>query len=89
LWLYFRFNLCFAQRAPDVEAVLAACGVVVTYETIRQWCKKFGRQDANQLRRRRAQPGNTWHLDEVFLTINGRRYYLWQAVNKMATYSIF
>ena len=66
VWLYFRF--CLSYR--DVEELLAERGVVVTYETVRQWCLKFGQQYANQLRRRRAQPGDKWHLDEVFLKIN-------------------
>jgi putative transposase len=66
VWLYFRFSLSYR----DVEELLAARGVVVTYETVRQWCLKFGQQYANQLRRRRARPGDKWHLDEVFLKIN-------------------
>lgn len=78
VWLYFRFSLSYR----DVEELLAERGVVVTYETIRQWCQKFGQQYANQLRRRRAQPGDTWHLDEVFVTINGKGQYLWRAVDQ-------
>jgi putative transposase len=78
VWLYFRF--CLSYR--DVEALLFARGIVVTYETIRQWCRKFGQAYANQLRRRRPQPGDKWHLDEVFLSINGKRHYLWRAVDQ-------
>src|SRR5262245_37880690 len=78
VWLYFRFSLSYR----DVEELLAARGIVVTYETIRQWCQKFGQQSANQLRRRRAQTGDKWHLDEVFLKINGRLHYLWRAVDQ-------
>jgi putative transposase len=78
VWLYFRF--CFSYR--DVEELLFARGVIVTYEAIRKWCRKFGQQYANQLRRRRPRPGDTWHLDEVFLTINGERHYLWRAVDQ-------
>ncbi len=74
VWLYFRFNLSFR----DVEELLAARGVVVIYETVREWCKKFGQQFAKQLRRRRAQPGDKWHADEVFLKINGKTHYLWR-----------
>ncbi len=70
IWLYFRFSLSFR----DVEELLAERGIVASYETIRQWCLRFGQQYANQLRRR-AQPGDTWHLDEVFLTINGKTHY--------------
>jgi len=57
----------------------------VTYETVRQWCQKFGQQYANQLRRRRAKPGDKWHLDEVFLKINGKTSYLWRAVDQNGT----
>src|ERR687897_3701611 len=78
VWLYFRF--CLSYR--DVEELLFARGVIVTYEAIRQWCRKFGQQYANQLRRRRPRPGDKWHLDEVFLTINGARHYLWRAVDQ-------
>jgi putative transposase len=52
--------------------LLVARGVVVSDETIRSWCATFGPDYANQLRRRRARPGDTWHLDEVFVKINGR-----------------
>ncbi len=68
VWLYYRFNLSYR----DVEALLAARGMVATNETIRQWCRTFGQQYANQLRWRRARPRDTWHLDEVFLKINGQ-----------------
>jgi putative transposase len=61
---------------------LAARGVEITYETVRQWCLKFGQYDANHLRRRRARPRDTWHLDEVFLKINGKTHYLWRAVDQ-------
>jgi putative transposase len=61
---------------------MAARGVLLTYETVRQWCQKFGQQYAKQLRRRRAQTGDKWHLDEVFLKINGRLHYLWRAVDQ-------
>jgi putative transposase len=50
--------------------------VVDTYESIRQWCRKFGQTYANELRRRRPQPGHKWHLDEVFISINGVQHYL-------------
>ena len=77
VWLYHRFPLSFRE----VEEA-HACGVIVTYETIRQWCAKFGPVYAAGLRRRQPRPGDTWHLDEVFLTINGRRHYLWRAVDQ-------
>jgi putative transposase len=78
VWLYFRFCLSFRE----VEELLFERGVVVTYETIRKWCRKFGQSYANQLRHRRARPGDKWHRDEVFLTIKGERHYLWRAVDQ-------
>ncbi len=78
VWLYFRFSLSFR----DVEELMAARGVVLSYETVRRWTLKFGQQYANELRRRRPQPGDTWHLDEVFLKINGKTSYLWRAVDQ-------
>ena len=78
VWLYFRF--CLSFRA--VEELLFERGVVVTYEAIRQWCRKFGQRYANQLRRRRPRPGDKWHVDEVLLTIKGERHYLWRAVDQ-------
>jgi len=78
VWLYYRF--CLSYR--DVEELLFARGIAVTYEAIRKWCRKFGQQYANQLRRRRLRLGDKWHLDEVFLTIHGERHYLWRAVDR-------
>jgi putative transposase len=66
----------------DVEEMMAARGVVLTYETVRCWCDKFGKQYADGLRRRRARTGDKWHLDEVFLKINGVTHYLWRAVDQ-------
>ena len=62
--------------------MMARRGVEVTYETIRQWCLKFGQAFANKLRRRRARPGDKWHLDEVVLKIKGKLCYLWRAVDQ-------
>ena len=81
VWLYFRFPL--SHR--DVEELLFVRGVIVSYEAIRKWCRKFGQQYANQLRRRRPRPGDKWHLDEVFITINKERHYLWRAVDQDGT----
>jgi putative transposase len=78
VWLYFRIHLSLR----DVEELLAERGVTVTYETIRAWCSKFGRTYAARLRRRRAQPSDKWHLDEVQLKIKGKRHWLWRAVDK-------
>jgi len=78
VWLYFRFALSFR----DVEEMLAMRGVALTYETIREWCFKFGQTYANGLRHKSPRPGDRWHLDEVFLKINGRLHYLWRAVDQ-------
>jgi putative transposase len=78
VWLYFRFSLSFR----DVEELLAQRGIVVTYETVRQGCLKFGQTYANELRRRRPRCGDHWHLDEMYLKINGKTHYLWRAVDQ-------
>src|SRR5215471_7765045 len=78
LWLYYRFPLSFR----DVEEMLAMRGVNLSYETVREWCLKFGQTYANGLRSRSSRPGDRWHLDEVFLKINGRLHYLWRAVDQ-------
>src|SRR5215472_10774047 len=78
VWLYSRFTLSYR----DVEDLLFEHGITVSHEAIRRWCRKFGQDYANRLRRRRPQPGDTWHLDEVFLTIHGKRHSLWRAVDQ-------
>jgi len=65
-----------------VQELLFERSIDVTHEAIRQWCRKFGQDYANRLKRRRAQPGDKWHLDEVFVTIHGKRHYLWRAVDQ-------
>jgi len=77
VWLYFRFPLSFR----DIEDLLAERGIDVTYETARRWCLKFGRAYAASLRQSRSRTDTRWHLDEVFVSINGRRMYLWRAVD--------
>lgn len=77
VWLYFRFPLSFR----DVEDLLAERGVDVSYETVRRWTLKFGQAYAHKLRRLRPRPDGRWHLDEVFVSINGKRVYLWRAVD--------
>jgi putative transposase len=72
----------FAQFSRCGRADDAQRGIVVTYETLRQWCLKFGQTSANELRRRRQSTGDKWHMDEVFLTIRGERHYLWRAVDQ-------
>jgi putative transposase len=78
VWLYHVFSLSLR----DVELILAERGVFVTHESIRGWCKKFGAEFAKRLRRRRPRPGDTWHLDEVFIRINGALHYIWRAVDQ-------
>ena len=76
--LYHRFSLSFR----DAEDLLAQRGITVSYETIRQWCRTFGPEYARTLRRRRGRLGDTWYLDEVFVKIQGRRRYLWRAIDQ-------
>jgi len=78
VWLYHRFPLSLRE----VEEMMLARGVVVTYESIHQWCRKFGQAFANGLRRRRPRSGDKWHLDEVFIKIKGKTHYLWRAVDQ-------
>ena len=78
VWVYHRFGLSFR----DVEDLLAERGVTVTYEAIRQWCRTFGLDYARRLRRRRGRQGDTWHLAELFVKIQGRLQYLWRAVDE-------
>jgi putative transposase len=78
VWLYHRFCLSFR----DVEDLLAQRGIIVSYETIRQWCRKLGAEYARILRRRRRRLGDIWHLDKLFVKIQGQRQYLWRAVDQ-------
>jgi putative transposase len=77
IWLYLRFTLSFR----DIEDMLAEREIEVSYETVRRWVNHFGPMIAAQLRKRRPKPHLTWHLDEVFLKIDGRMAYLWRAVD--------
>src|SRR5260370_30396682 len=76
IWLYLRFTLSFR----DVEDLLAERGIAIAYETVRRWVNHFGPIIAAQPRKRRPKPHATWHLDEVYLKIDGRMVYLWRAV---------
>ncbi|MFV5998588.1 IS6 family transposase [Streptomyces sp. NPDC056231] len=78
VWLYHRFPLSYREG----EELLLARGITVSHETIRQWCTHFGPQYAAGLRCRRPRAGDKWHLDEVFIKINGVRHYLWRAVDQ-------
>ena len=78
VWLHHVFSLSLR----DVELILAERGILVTHESIRRWALKFGADFAGKLRKRRPRPGETWHMDEVFLRINGKLHYLWRAVDE-------
>src|SRR6201993_4581269 len=78
VWLYFRFPLSLRM----VEEMLATRGISVTYETIRQWGLKFGREFANRVRRRAPRRGDKWHLDEIIITIAAKKHWLWRAVDE-------
>ena len=77
VWLYFRFPLSYR----DVEDLLAERGIDVSYETVRRWALKVGQAYARRLRTTRPRPDARWHLDEVFVSIAGKRMYLWRAVD--------
>src|SRR3954463_8772460 len=76
-WLYLRFTLSYR----DVEELLAERSIDISYETVRRWVLKFGPAFARNLRRQRPRPTGTWHLDEMVVSIQGRRTYLWRAVD--------
>ena len=78
VWLYHSFSLSLR----DVEAILAARGIVVPYESIRDWSLRFGHMFANALKRRRPWPGDRWHLDEAFIRIRGKAHSFWRAVDQ-------
>lgn len=78
VWLYFRFPLALRM----VEELLAARGIRVSHETIRQWALKFGQDFANQIRRRLPKARDKWHHDEVVIKIAGVKHWLWRAVDQ-------
>src|SRR5215213_8707107 len=78
VWLYFRFPLSLRM----VEEMLAARGIIVSHETVRQWALKFGQDFANRIRRRLPCAGDKWHLDEVAIKITGVQHWLWRAVDQ-------
>ncbi|PWI04723.1 IS6 family transposase [Streptomyces sp. NWU339] len=81
VWLYFRFPLSYREAGE----LMLERGVVVSHETVRRWCAKFGQAYAGALRRRQPRPGGKWYLDEVFIKINGELKYLWRAVDADGT----
>jgi len=78
VWLYYRFSL--SQR--DIEDLLAERGIIVSYESIRLWCNKFGPAYSRRLKRRHHGYGDTFYIDEVFVKIGGKQHYLWRAVDQ-------
>jgi putative transposase len=78
VWLYYRYNL--SHR--DIEDLLAERGIVVSYESIRCWCNKFGPKYAMRLKRKHKGYGDTFYMDEVFVKIDGKQQYLWRAVDQ-------
>jgi putative transposase len=78
VWLYFRFPLSLRL----VEEMLLERGIVVSYKTIRRWGRKFGPEVARRLRRKQPNPDDVWHLDEVVISIAGRKHWLWRAVDQ-------
>lgn len=78
VWLYFRYSLSYR----DVEEMMFERGITVSYEMIRVWCLKFGAEYSKRLKRSRGRVGDTWHLDEVYLKIDGRHQYFWRAVDQ-------
>ncbi len=77
VWLYCRFTLSFR----DVEDLLAERGLDVSYESVRCWVLKFGAAHARKIRRCRPRPDSQWHLDEMFVSIRGKKMYLWRGVD--------
>ncbi len=78
VWLYHRFTLSFR----DVEDLLAERGITVSYESIRQWCLTFGPDYARRIKKRQGPRGDRWFLDEIVVSIQGKRRYLWRAVDQ-------
>ena len=77
VWLYYTFPLSYR----DIEKMMLYRGIEVTYETIRNWSRKFAQDYANPIRKRRRAPVDKWHLDEVVVTIKEKQFYLWRAVD--------
>ena len=75
---YFRFQLSLR----DIEELLFERGIVVSYETVRRWCDKFGASFASGAKAARRKPGSSWHLDEMFVTLRGEPHWLWRAVDE-------
>lgn len=77
VWAYHRFSLSTA----DVEDLLAERGVIVSRETVRLWINRFGHHFAGCIRRDRPRPNDKWHMDEAVITISGKKFWLWRAID--------
>jgi putative transposase len=83
VWLCFRFNLSHRLNVgPLVQDLLAQLGINVIYESLRCWCLNFGPKYAKRLRRKHRGFGDTFFVDEVFIKVDGKQYYLWRAVDQ-------
>jgi putative transposase len=78
VWLYYRFNMSLR----DIEDLLAEICIIVTRESIRLWCIKFGALYARRLKRKHRGYGDTFYIDEVFVKINGKQHFLWRAIDQ-------
>ncbi|AKK25018.1 transposase (plasmid) [Pandoraea oxalativorans] len=78
MWLYYRFPLSLRM----IEEMLAARGIELTYETGRCWATKFGLSIARRIRSTTPERGDKWHLDEVVVTIHGKKHWLWRALDE-------
>jgi len=85
VWAYHRFALSTA----DVADLLAERGVIVSREAIRLWINRFGRHVANCIRRDRPRPNDKWHMDEVVITIRGKKHRLWRAIDANGDVLVF
>ena len=79
VWLYHRFIISYC----DIEDLLAQRGVIVSYESIRRWCLKYGPQFQRSLKRREGRLEDHWFVDEVFVSMAGKKHYLWRAVDQV------
>ena len=78
VWLYHRFMLSLR----DVSEILAQRGIIITYESIREWGNKFGPQYATEIKRRSPRRGDKWYMDEMCIVLKGIKFWLWRAVDQ-------
>lgn len=78
IWIYYRFDVSLRE----VEELMLERGTVVSHETIRRWCRKHGADYIRRLHRKPPSQNDVWHLDELVVRINGRKCWLWRAVDQ-------